>query len=341
MIPVSIVTGFLGSGKTTLLNRLLRGPESRGTLVLVNEFGDIGIDHLLYEAVDQDIVLLESGCVCCSVRDDFAEALLRSVNHQRQGRLPDLRRAIIETTGIADPLQIVQILLNHPELRADFHPGTVIAVVDGVYGNRTLDGHIEAIQQAVLADRVFISKTDLAEAREIERLRERVRALNPGAATIISGASAQAAILLDADRHSTRKFDAGVRRCAGDADAGKSDRLSDSPRHDARFSTFTLSWTDPVDWEEFLAWLQGLLIARGDDVFRVKGLVHARGRQKPLILQAVQHSVYSPVELEAWPHGLACTELVFVTRDFNSRAAITSLKPFLSARAFGSISASR
>jgi G3E family GTPase len=334
MIPVSMVTGFLGSGKTTLLNRLLREPGLHGTLVLVNEFGDIGIDHLLYDVVDRDIILLESGCVCCSIRDDFADTLLRFLEHHDSGLIPELRRAVVETTGVADPTQILQILLTRRELQTKFRPGSILTLVDGQYGDRTLDQYLEAVQQAAFADYLVISKADVVQAPVIEALRNRLAAINPRASIFASAPQNPPDISLDA-------LDRPGFGLSPDPDSGPAEtsfivsRMCRDrhpvPRHDSRFSTFTLTWQGPVDWNDVLAWLEGLLGARGEDVFRIKGLLHVKSAERPILLQTVQHSVYPPAELRSWPRGTPQTELVFITRDFSRTAAINSLKYFVSA----------
>ena len=181
LIPVNVITGFLGSGKTTLLNRLLRSPQLANTAVLVNEFGEVGLDHLLLEAVDAETVILQSGCVCCTIRGDLADAMRGLFSKRERGAIPRFERLAIETTGLADPAPIVSTLLADPVIRHHFRLGNVIATVDAVNGARHLAENPESIKQAAIADRIVVTKTDLAEAAQVEHLTAALRGLNPTA----------------------------------------------------------------------------------------------------------------------------------------------------------------
>jgi G3E family GTPase len=245
-----------------------------------------------------------------------------------------VRRAVVETTGVADPTHILQIVLTRRELQANFRPGSILTLVDGQYGDRTLDQHLEAVQQAAFADCLVISKADVVQAPVITALRNRLAAINPRARIFVSVPPKPPDISLDA-------LDRPGFGLPPDPESGLAESTFDVPRtcrdqhsvsrHDSRFCTFTLTWQGPVDWNDFLAWLEGLLGARGDDVFRIKGLLHVKSAERPILLQTVQHSVYPPAELRSWPRGRAQTELVFITRDFSRTAAINSLKHFVSA----------
>src|SRR4030095_9907025 len=180
-LPVSLITGFLGSGKTTLLNRLLRHDGMADSAGIINEFGEIGLDHLLVEAVDGEVAVLASGCVCCTMRSDLEDSLRRVLAQRDRGEIPPFGRVLVETTGLADPAPIVQLLLNNPLLSHFVRLDTVVTTVDAVHGERQLDAQAEAVKQVAIADRLLLTKTDIAEADAVDRLRARLARLNPGA----------------------------------------------------------------------------------------------------------------------------------------------------------------
>ena len=180
-IPVSVITGFLGSGKTTLLNALLKHPRMAETAVLVNEFGEIGIDHLLFEALDDDVLLLAAGCLCCTIREDVAAGLRSLIERRAGGQVPEFRRVVIETTGLADPVPILHTLLAGDSVSDAWVVDGIVTTVDAVNGHRQLSGHPESVKQAAVADRLLITKADMAGRQDLAALRNRLRALNPGA----------------------------------------------------------------------------------------------------------------------------------------------------------------
>jgi G3E family GTPase len=322
-IPIFILTGFLGSGKTTFLNRLLRDPALHDTAVLVNELGEVGLDHLLVETIDEEIILLSSGCVCCSVRDDFSAALISLAEKWARGLIPTASRIVLETTGIADPAPLLQLIMDSRELSTRFHLGGVLTVIDGVLGERTLQTEAQAVLQAAMADTIIYSKTDLAEPDALERLKVLVQDHTDARAFIDASSNIDIAALFP--RH---HLDADGRRPARHHEG--------EPHHRHGFSTFLLTWETPLPWETFSAWLEGLLIARGEDIFRLKGLLHVTGHSRPFVVQGVQHCVYEPHELGKWPGGKPLTELVFIVRNFTRDAAIRSLQPFIDTRIGGS-----
>lgn len=324
-IPINMVTGFLGSGKTTVLNQLLSSPELADTAVLVNEFGEIGIDHLLVRPIDDDIFLLESGCICCSVRDDFSASLLRLHAKRAQGSAPRFQRVLLETTGIADPIAISELALSDKEIIQRYVCRKILTVVDAVYGQSNLDRHIEAVKQVSVADHIIVSKTDLCDAAQLERMEDRLRRLNPLAARSRSG---------------QRPVDPGILSGAGGGAPprrpgrqrlrqGRRGQEQISSPHDHRFATFSLCWPEAVAWDDFTAWLEAILIARGDSIHRVKGLLNVAGESRPWVIQGVQHSFHAPKKLAGWPAGETATRLVFITSDFSKRAALNSLEAIL------------
>ena len=315
-VTAHLLTGFLGSGKTSLLQRLLALPDLAGTAVLINEFGEIGLDHLLVDKVDGPVVLLKSGCVCCSIRGDLRDGLERLHGRMESGEIPPFERAVIETTGLADPVPIVAGFTKDPALRWHFRLGKVVTVVDAVNGLANLDRFPEAVRQVALADRLVVSKTDLADPAPLLR---RLRALNPTAMLHLSTAEAAAPGALLRDEGPDR--------------AAELDRLAriEPDRHDHHAQglvTFCLTADAPLDWAAFGLWLSLLLHAHGAAILRVKGLLHVSGVDRPVLVQGVQHLVHQPLHLEAWPDGVPRTRLVVIGVGLDRSALERSFRAF-------------
>jgi G3E family GTPase len=326
-VTVNLLTGFLGSGKTSLLKRLLAEPDLKDTAVLINEFGEVGLDHLLIEEVDQDVVLLKSGCVCCTIRGDLRDGLDRLFGRMLRGEVPRFSRVVIETTGLADPVPIVASFSADPALRYHFQLGNVVTVIDAVNGARNLAHHPEALKQVALADRLVVSKTDLVEPGEVEGLCRRLAALNPTAA--IHGSSeeepAPTSLLLQ-DVHDPSRKGEEVRRwlAAAEHEAGHDDHH----HHDGGIATFCLSTDEPVDWAPFGLWLSMLLNRHGAEILRLKGLLQVAGVERPVVVQGVQHLVHKPIHLDAWPDGKPVTRLVVIGRGLDRTAIERSFRAF-------------
>jgi G3E family GTPase len=303
-IPVTVVTGFLGAGKTTLVQRFLTTPEGRGTAVIINEYGAVGIDDALVRGSTDEVTLLGNGCLCCNSRSDLQNALRRLVAEREQGTLPRFERILIETSGLADPGPILQTFSTDRALGAEFFVEVALAVVDAVGGLDTLEWSAEARKQVILADRLIITKSDLAEQSAVERLTARLRALNPRAAIDIAVAG---------------KLDP---RCLTDAGAPPT---SPAPHAgfiaEAEHSDGILSfvWRDeaPVAWSTFAQMLETLIALRGSDLLRVKGFLNVAGCRGPVLVQVVQHLAHPPVELAAWPDADRTGRLVFITRSIS------------------------
>ena len=317
-LPVALITGFLGSGKTTLLNRVLGDPRMARSLVLVNEFGEVGLDHLFMEQVGGDMVLLQSGCICCTIQGDLDRTLRDIARRRAAAETPPFDRVLLETTGLADPAPILQLLLNHPMISHDYRLDGVIATVDAVNGARQLDEHAEAVKQAAVADRLLISKTDLADVDASAGLRMRLKDLNPGAALyeIVQG-EIDPALLFDSG-----PFDA----------AGKSDQVRqwlnaeahdhhhhpvDRSRHDEHIGSFCLTFEEPLDWDRFNPWLMAVRASWGDKLLRVKGVLNVVGEDQPLVIHGVHRTFHPPTLLARWPDGERRSRLVFITRDLD------------------------
>ena len=333
LLPLNIVTGFLGSGKTTLLQRLLAAKEFSDTAVLVNEFGEIGLDHHLLRRLDEDVVLLQSGCLCCTIRGDLSAALREFFSRRERGELPPFRRVVIETTGLADPTPIISTVMSDPVLRHHFRLGTVIATVDGVNGGLHLDRQPESVKQAAVADRIIITKADLAETAGVAALRRRLAALNPTAPIALAPRELpDPTRLLAQDAYDPGTKSAEVRGwfAATEADATglAPHHHHDVNRHDAEISAFCLVFDAPLDWTAFGIWLSMLLHDRGEDVLRVKGLLNVVGSPVPVVVHGVQHLVHPPVHLERWPDGDRRSRLIFITRRLDREPVERSLAAF-------------
>lgn len=312
-ITVDVVTGFLGAGKTSLLRRLLAQPELAGAAVLVNEFGEIGLDHLLLERLDGEILLLKSGCVCCTVRGDLKAALADLLARRARGETPPFDRIAIETTGLADPTPVVSTIVSDPALRSRLRMGATLAVVDGLNGGATLDAHEVSLRQAAAADRIAISKVDLAAPATVAELEARLRRLNPAADIIrLDEDSSPPPLWLD------RAAERPILRFA--------DAPAQEGGHGAR--AFLLEADRPLDWARFGLWLSMLLNARGEDILRLKGVVAIEGVDGPLAIQGVQRVVHPPEHLDGWPGGERGTRLVVIARSVDPALVRRSFRAF-------------
>jgi G3E family GTPase len=334
-LPVSVITGFLGSGKTTLLNRLLRHPEMADSAVIINEFGEIGLDHLFVEAVDGETVLMASGCLCCTIRSDLEEALRSLVLRRERGEVPRFRRILIETTGLADPAPIAQLLLNHPLTSHSLRLDAIIATVDAANGRAQLDAQEEAVKQAAIADRLVVTKSDLVGEGELAALEARLRRLNPGATLVRAlRGEVQPGALFGAALFDPARKSADVRRWLNEAayeDARAHPHAHDVNRHDARIRAFCLTYDEPLDWAKIALWLGRLRRARGADLLRVKGILNLKGEAGPIAIHGVHHVFHPPVALASWPDEDRRSRLVFILRDMERAELEASWRDLLAA----------
>lgn len=318
-VPVTVLTGFLGTGKTTLLNRLLPKPAMAGTAVLVNEFGEIGIDHILVEKLDDTTMLLPSGCLCCSVQGDLGRALAELVPRVTSG---EVRRVVVETTGLADPAPVVQALLADVTLARHYRMDGIVTVVDAVHGAATLAAHEEAVRQVAMADRIVLSKTDLAPAPQA--LLDRIAALNPGAPVVVAArGDIDPAAVLECGLFDAEGKIGAVREWLNDAAWGK------GGAHDGRIHSFCLTFEEPLHWSGIGMCLEMLIGTRGENLLRVKGILNLVGQERPVAIHGVQHMFHEPVLLPAWPPGDPRTSrIVFITRDLSRETIEEGLRAF-------------
>lgn len=329
-VPVTIITGFLGAGKTTLLNRLLKDPALADTIVIVNEFGEIGLDHLFIETQDDNMILMASGCLCCTIRGDLISTLEDLIKKYDTGALKAFKRVIIETTGLADPAPILQSLIGHPMIVVRYTLDGVVTLVDAVNGVSTLDNHIEAVKQVAIADRIVVTKTDLQKDTDI--LRARLKNLNP-AAIFIDAQSPEA----DAEHLiGTGAFDLSQKTpdvaAWLNAEAYKGHHHHhhdhhhehdhahhhDINRHDDHIRAFCLTTHEAIPVAAFEMFLTLLQSAHGPNLLRMKGIVKiVEHLDRPVILHGVQHVFHPPVKLSRWPDDDHRTKLVFITKDLD------------------------
>lgn len=326
-LPVNVITGFLGSGKTTLLKRLLESPDLADTAVLINEFGEVGLDHHLLEQVDENIVLLQSGCLCCTVRDDLATSM-RDLWERRAAGEFGFRRLVVETTGLADPAPIIYTLMADPVIRYHFRLGNIITTIDAVNGLKQLARQPESVKQAAVADRIVLTKTDISDKDEAA-LRARLRELNPAAPILRAQDRTAPKKLLTNDLYDPKSKTKEVAHWIdAEAFADEHHHGHDVNRHDEHIHSFCLIYDREIDWTAFGVWLTMLLQAHGEDVLRVKGLLNVRGMPGPVAIHGVQHVVHPPVHLKRWPDEDRRSRIVFIVRDLDRAAIEASLAAF-------------
>jgi G3E family GTPase len=317
--PVTVLTGFLGAGKTTVLNHLLRQPALARTAVLVNEFGEIGIDHLLVEKLDENTVLLNAGCLCCTVRGDLVRTLRDMLPRARRD---EISRIVIETTGLAEPVPILATLMTDPVVASAYRLDGVVTVIDAISGETNLSARPEAVRQIAVADRIVLTKTDLADPLSLLR---RIKTLNPGAPVITArdGALDPATILNAGLFNPASK----IPDVAGWLHAES--HAHHHHDHDEHVTSFCLTFDRPLHWQGVGLWLEMLIQTRGKDLLRIKGILNLQGQDRPIAIHAVQHVLHPPSLLAAWPEGDPRTSrIVFITQDLPRAVVEAGLRAF-------------
>jgi G3E family GTPase len=306
-VPVNLITGFLGSGKTTLLRRLLADPALADTAVLINEFGEVGLDHHLLERIDDTIVLLQSGCLCCTIRGELSDAMKNLLSKRERGAVPPFRRLVVESTGLADPFPILSTVQADPVLKHHFRLGNVITTVDAVNGL----GRPESVKQVAVADRLVLTKTDLVECAD--GLIGELRRLNPDAPlSCAAEEEIDAGALFEGEAHSPLRAFAAA---------------EDSPHGAVR--GFALAFEGALDWTAFGIWLTMLLNRHGGEVLRVKGMLNIAGSDTPVAVHGVQHLVHPPVHMAAWPDDDRRSHRVFIIDGLERDPIERSLEAFM------------
>ncbi|MSQ70564.1 MAG: GTP-binding protein [Betaproteobacteria bacterium] len=310
-LPVSLLTGFLGSGKTTLLNRLLRHPDMARTAVVINEFGDIALDQLFVEKSDGEVTVLANGCLCCDVQGDLEGVIGTLFGKRDRGEIPGFDRMLIETTGLADPAPVMQMLLNQPLIVDNFRLDAVVTTVDALHGARQLREHEEAVKQVALADRLVLTKTDLAPADAARAIKAELARLNPRAPIFVS---------VDGDIAPASLF--GVDHVSPGHDDAVQNSYLHAMVHDHLhgIETFSLVIDSPIEWQAFNRWLTALKIRNADQLLRVKGILNVAGESAPVAIHGVHHVFHPPERLQGWGGGDRRSRIVFITRGLSREA---------------------
>lgn len=330
-IPVHVITGFLGAGKTTLLKRVLRDEAFGDTAVLINEFGEVGLDNLLLGDLEQEAVLLKSGCVCCTIRGELSEALKKLLSQRESGEIPPFRRIILETTGLADPGPINSTLAADTVLRNQLKPAAGICLVDAQNGLASYESYPVWTDQVAAADRVVLSKTAQAESAQLEKVREIVQRINP-AAELISGEiePAQLENLFVGVSGGKQWRPVQIQSWLGSpAFTAFSNKQQPTGQHLDGIASFRLQLDGELDWTCLGIWLSLLLDCHGANLLRVKGVLHPKDSEVPLVLHGVQHTVYPPELLTQWPKDERDSYLIFITRNLSEVTIRRSLQTFM------------
>jgi G3E family GTPase len=336
-IPISVITGFLGSGKTTLLKKLLRHPGMANAAVIVNEFGEESIDHALLETSSERMALLDNGCLCCTVRTDLQETLRDILTRRMHGEVIQFDRVFVETTGLADPAPVVQTLASDSLLADKFRLDCVVTLVDAVNALGQLDTLAEPVKQAAIADRLLITKSDVAPPDQVAELRARLADINPQAIILeVVHGDVDPANLIDVGLTTRQAAGDKLKRWIGPLAAPEAESkagLGATARHSSGITSFCLWFDRPLTWPAFETCMNVLTSLRGPDLLRVKGLLNVEGESGPVVVQGVQHIFHPPARLQAWSDNDKRSRLVFITRGIerdmveNLFRAVGALKP--------------
>ncbi len=344
LLPVSLLTGFLGSGKTTVLNHVLRDPGMDKSAVIVNEFGEIGLDHELTVAGSEDMVLLNSGCLCCTVRGDLVNTLRDMIMLRLREDVPSFNRVLIETTGLADPAPILHTLMSDQFVTNYFRLDGVITTVDAVNGLGTLERQFESVKQAAVADRLLITKTDIASAADVAALEARLATINPAAPRerVVDG-TVDPAHLFNAGLFDPSRKTPDVERWLHEEAYGEEGEHGhghdhghahshDPNRHDDHINAFCVTYDEPLRLDALEQWFDTIMMLKGPDLLRIKGIVNVAEVDKPVVIHGVQHVFHPPAVLDEWPSDDRRTRIVFITRDVDRKTIEDTLGWFSDSR---------
>ena len=331
-IPVTVITGFLGSGKTTLLSSILKKKEMQKTAVIINEFGEIGLDHALIEHTDENIVELQSGCICCTIQGDLNKTLIDLFDKMMNGKVSSFNRILIETTGLANPVPIIHTLMNSIELIRIYSLDGVITVVDSINGEKTLDLHEESLKQLALAEKIILSKTDIVEKDEIKSLVYRIKDINPVSQIIFSKfGNIPLEEIFGLGAYDPYKKSADVKNwlAAEKYKDKKHHHHHDVNRHNENIRAFSMMSENPVNMIAFSFFRDMITATLGANLLRMKGIVNIAGEERPAVIHGVQH-IFHPVQwLETWPDNDRRTKLVFITQNIKKEQIEDFFRPLM------------
>ena len=331
-IPVTVITGFLGSGKTTLLSSILKKKEMQKTAVIINEFGEIGLDHALIEHTDENIVELQSGCICCTIQGDLNKTLIDLFDKMMNGKVSSFNRILIETTGLANPVPIIHTLMSSIELIRIYSLDGVITVVDSINGEKTLDLHEESLKQLALAEKIILSKTDIVDKDDIKSLVYRIKEINPVSQIIFSKfGNIPLEEIFGLGAYDPYKKSADVKNwlAAEKYKDKKHHHHHDVNRHNENIRAFSMMSENPVNMIAFSFFRDMITAALGANLLRMKGIVNIAGEERPAVIHGVQH-IFHPVQwLETWPDNDRRTKLVFITQNIKKEQIEDFFRPLM------------
>jgi len=328
-LPVHVLSGFLGSGKTTLLRRLLSGQNLNDVALLVNEFGEVGIDHLLLSEVAPDIVLLPSGCVCCAIRGELKQALMQLYERRQRGEVPPFSKVILETTGLADPAPIFSTLLQDRQLQAHFYPGVLVTLVDSEHLWQQAQTQPEWLAQVSAADWLLLSKTDRVPETDQPAVLDYLQQLNPLAQIALAQQWLEGDLSLfdnPFNPKAPRRFRRWLTAAPRVIDAQP---VATPARSHPATDTCVISFEQQIDWSAFTVWLSMLLHCHGQSILRIKGILNIVESETPVVIHGVQHSLHPPVHLASWPEQRRQTQIVFIMRGIAPERLQNAFQRFL------------
>ncbi|WP_420549268.1 CobW family GTP-binding protein [Curvivirga sp.] len=347
-LPITILTGFLGSGKTTLLKNLLQQDDMANTAVVINEFGEVGLDHMLVETATEDMIVMDSGCLCCTIRGDLIETLRRLLKQRWNGEIPKFDRLMIETTGLADPAPILHTIITDAVISHRYRLDGIVTCVDTINAMDQMDKQPEAVKQAAVADKLLLTKTDLVkDEAALNNLEIRLKDINPAATVTkpIQGKVAASELtgfgLFDpATKTSDVKAWMKEEAYKEDHDHHHHDHHHghghdhghhhhDVNRHGDGIKAFVFEYEEPIKWDSFVDWMESMLATHGANLLRMKGILNVVEAEGPVVVHGVQHVFHPPAQLEKWPDDNRKSRLVMITRNINKEPIEATFKSFM------------